>query len=158
MSIALNALRESAAALASSRRSRASCDFFCAAACVTTWLMQRPGQHVPPAQERRQFLGRYTFEPAPEPVVGRNPEPAPQDQRVEELHAELPVTGPDLAVAIWAKGQMIDEPRLAAKELDIVGRRIGQRETALRAHREAGRAEAVPPASAATRMAIRRDS
>ena len=49
-------------------------------------------------------------------------------QRVEDEHAELPVAGPGLALAEPLEGADVDEHRLGAAPLDVVGRRVLEHE------------------------------
>ena len=54
--------------------------------------------------------------------------PGPQEKRVQELHAELALPDPALALAVWHDRQMIDEDRPGAPELDVIGGGVGQSE------------------------------
>ena len=88
-------------------------------------------REVEPLAQRDQLgqvFGRDPFQRTAEPVARLQIEHRPHQQRVEELHAELAVPGPDFAILIGADREVIDEHRLHALELDIVGRGIAQRE------------------------------
>ena len=64
-------------------------------------------------------------------MVRRNSKYRPKDERIEELHAELPVADPDVAVGVGQQRSVIDEHRPAADELNIVRRCVRQSEAVL---------------------------
>ena len=65
-----------------------------------------------------------------------------EQQRVEVEHAELPVAGPRLSLPQRLEGADVDEDRLRAAELDVVGGRVLQRSAPARAPPARGRAAA----------------
>ena len=80
-----------------------------------------------------QLGRRDAFEAAAIPGIVRYPEQRPQQERIEELLAELLVAHPELVFPIAPKGQAIDEDRLGPQELDVVGARVRQRDALLQA-------------------------
>ena len=55
-----------------------------------------------------------------------NAEIRSQEERIEELFAELPMAGPEFSIAIPSDRKVIDENRVRPSELYVVGRRIAQ--------------------------------
>ena len=116
----------------------------CSLACRTTWLMHVPRELAAQRQQALDLEHADALETAAIPRVVRHPGQRPQQQRVQELLAELPVAEPVLALAVAPQRQHVDEDRPRALELHVVGAGIGQRDAAARAGRGAGRDAGAP--------------
>src|SRR5919108_1351195 len=70
------------------------------------------------------LLRRDPVDPSAEPRLEGHVLPGLEEERVEEEHAELPVAGPGLALTEPLERADVDEDRLRAAELDVVGRGV----------------------------------
>ncbi len=87
-----------------------------------------PGHALAQGQQFGEIGGRNTFKVPPIPGVVRDAQRAAQEQRIEELLAELAVTQPELAFPIRADREVIDEDRRRPVKLHIIGRGVRQSE------------------------------
>ena len=87
-----------------------------------------PGELAAPWQHPVDLEHPDPFEAAAVPGIVRHAGERPEQQRVQELLAELPVPEPVLALPVAPQRQDVDEDRARTLELDIVGAGIGQRD------------------------------
>ena len=84
--------------------------------------------------ERRDEKGRTeakSLQGSAKPIVKRNARTGVQDQRVEELLAELPVADPRLILLVGAERAVVDENRPRPLKLNVVSAGIDQLEVPL---------------------------
>ena len=86
---------------------------------------------VAKAQEPHELGRREALDPAPIRRVVRHAEPRREQQRAQELVAELAVAVPVGARDVALDRQHVDEDRLGAAELDVVGGGVGEAEAVL---------------------------
>ena len=91
---------------------------------------QRP-ELVAQAQERHELGRREALDPPAIRRVVRHAEPRREQQRAQELVAELAVAVPVGAGDVAFDRQHVDEDRLGAAELDVVGGGVGEAEAVL---------------------------
>ena len=86
---------------------------------------------VAQAQERGELARRDPLEPAAIDRVVRHTEPGREQQRAQELVAELAVAVPVGAFRRSGRPTAVDEDRLGTAELDVVGGGVGEGEAVL---------------------------
>ena len=92
-------------------------------------VTQHPApQGVAPSEERPEVAGSDPVRAPTKPCLEGDAAVRLQHQRVEELHAELPVSEPRLSSARTFEGSDVDEDRPHALPLHVVGGRVLDRQ------------------------------